>query len=351
MEAQRFEQRLLENLERDRQNRPCMQAADWVKFVFQGMLGVGHNIRSLEDTEKRLREEIKAVQPDAAEALVEPLSPAWFRVNLRRAKAEGIPAEWIACMMVLSDGTPEWTRDDVFRVCRQVAEEDDNCDRQLLDRILDPNWLPGHSEAYHAVCRPAYRVLSSAWKLPLQALCSIAHGYHPGVLITLDGPCASGKTSLAAQLARILDADIVHTDDFVVPHAQKTPERLAVPGGNCDWERLVREVLAPWKAGQGTEIRVYDCHRDCFRATGSLLPGRTLILEGSYANLPAIRRLADTCLFLNVPFAERWRRLEARESPDALKGFRERWIPLENAYFQAYNLPDAVCTVLAENEE
>ena len=68
-------------------------------------------------------------------------------------------------------------------------------------------------------------------------------------LITIDGPCASGKTTLASRLAEMLDAAVIHTDEFVIPHALKTEERLAVPGGNCDSGRLVREVCAPWRAG------------------------------------------------------------------------------------------------------
>ena len=50
-------------------------------------------------------------------------------------------------------------------------------------------------------------------------------------LITIDGPCGSGKSTLAAALSQSLGADVVHMDDFVIPHAQKTPERLALPGG------------------------------------------------------------------------------------------------------------------------
>ena len=32
-------------------------------------------------------------------------------------------------------------------------------------------------------------------------------------LITIDGPCASGKTTLASRLAEMLDASVIHTDD------------------------------------------------------------------------------------------------------------------------------------------
>ena len=75
------------------------------------------------------------------------------------------------------------------------------------------------------------------------------------VLITLDGPCASGKTTLAGRLAKALHAAVLHTDHFVVPHERKTAERLRVPGGNCDWERLTSEVLIPWKGGRAGTFR------------------------------------------------------------------------------------------------
>jgi len=180
------------------------------------------------------------------------------------------------------------------------------------------------------------------WIPLLPALCAAAEKMQSGkhVLITLDGPCASGKTTIARKLAEVLEADVLHTDDFVVPHAQKTPERLSVPGGNCDWERLTAEVLAPWKNGERPAYRRYDWNLD------GLLPSETpesenaIILEGSYCNLPAIRAYADVRLFLVTSEEIRMERLRERESPESLKRFFERWIPLENAYFEAYHLPD-----------
>ena len=111
------------------------------------------------------------------------------------------------------------------------------------------------------------------------------------VLITLDGPCASGKTTLAGRLAKALHAAVLHTDHFVVPHERKTAERLRVPGGNCDWERLTSEVLIPWKEGRAGTFRRYDW------SVGLLPPEplpeeRVMILEGSYCNLPPIRERA-----------------------------------------------------------
>ena len=165
-------------------------------------------------------------------------------------------------------------------------------------------------------------------------------------LITLDGPCASGKTTLAGELAAAFGAAVIHTDDFVIPHAQKTRERLAVPGGNCDVEHLVKEVVAPFKAGDPVRYRRYDCMADCLQPEEELPFAPCLILEGCYCNLPAIRAYADARLFLDAPWEIRERRLLERESAASMQRFLDRWIPLENAYFEAYHLPDAQCRVI-----
>jgi len=171
------------------------------------------------------------------------------------------------------------------------------------------------------------------------------------LLITIDGPCCSGKTTLASELAEKLGAAVVHTDDYVIPHAQKTLERLAVPGGNCDVERLVREVVDPWKKGRRVVYQRYDCRADRLLEPEELRDCGVLILEGSYSNLPPIRAFADVRIFKNTPWEIREKRLAERESPASLKRFYDLWIPLENAYFDAYGLPDDSCVLAGEDSE
>lgn len=171
---------------------------------------------------------------------------------------------------------------------------------------------------------------------------------HP--LITIDGPCASGKTTLAAQLAEMLPAAVVHTDDYVIPHALKTADRLAIPGGNCDEERLVPEVVMPWKRCLPVRMRRYDCKADVLLPEEFLPDRDVLILEGSYCNLPRIRQEADLRIFLNVSRHVQKARLQERETPESLRRFENRWIPLEEAYFTAYGLPDPGCIVICGQE-
>ncbi len=181
-----------------------------------------------------------------------------------------------------------------------------------------------------------------------QVVKMIAENKAKRLLVTIDGPCASGKTTLARRLSEALCAPVIHTDDFVVPHARKTAERLAAPGGNCDAERLVREVLAPFQRGELVRFRRYDCRADRLLPEEELPKGtRALILEGSYCNLPVIREFAGLRLFVDTPEEIRMERLRKRETPESLRRFREKWIPLEKAYFQAYHLPDSGCVILS----
>ena len=166
-------------------------------------------------------------------------------------------------------------------------------------------------------------------------------------LVTIDGPCASGKTTLAERLAEMLQAAVVHTDDYVIPHARKTADRLAIPGGNCDAERLLEEVVAPWKNRRPVRMRRYDCKADLLLPEELLPEKEVLILEGCYCNLPLIRQAADLRIFLDITREEQRARLLKRETPESVKRFYDLWIPLEEAYFTAFQLPDAGCVVFS----
>ena len=166
------------------------------------------------------------------------------------------------------------------------------------------------------------------------------------VLAALDGPCASGKTTLAGQAARHLGCPLVHMDDFFLPPARKTPARLAQPGGNVDWERVRDQVLAPLSRGEPARFSPYRCHTGAYGPPVSLSPAPLVLVEGVYALHPALRGWYDRTVFLTCSPGEQRLRLLAREGPKRLPAFLERWIPLEEAYFQSTGLPGGCDLVL-----
>lgn len=152
------------------------------------------------------------------------------------------------------------------------------------------------------------------------------------VFVAIDGPCTSGKTTLATVLQRRFGGNVLHMDDFFLRPEQRTPERFVEPGGNVDRERFEDEVLAPLAAGKIAQYRPWDCHTGDFAASHNVEPARLTIVEGSYSMHPALRGYYDLMICLTIDSGEQLRRLEAR-NPRMLQRFIDEWIPLENRYF------------------
>ena len=121
-----------------------------------------------------------------------------------------------------------------------------------------------------------------------------------------------------------------------------------MPGGNIDFERFLEEVLLPLKRGEAdVSYRPYDCHRQKMAAPVLLKPGEVCLIEGSYSCHPALWDMYDLHIFLSVDAREQMRRIIGRNGADGAKAFRERWIPLEEAYFAEYRVEER-CEVRLE---
>ena len=158
---------------------------------------------------------------------------------------------------------------------------------------------------------------------------------HPGggFLLALDGRCASGKTTMAERLQRVLPCNVIHMDDFYLPFSQRAAERMAEPGGHIWVERLRTEVLEPLRAGREISYLPYDCHADRFLPQQKADPALPTLVEGSYSCHPALRALYDCCVFLDItPEYQRERLL--RRNPDSFEAFKKMWIPREEYYFK-----------------
>lgn len=160
------------------------------------------------------------------------------------------------------------------------------------------------------------------------------------VCIAIDGNCCAGKTTMAIRLGDVLDASVFHLDDYFLQPHMRTQQRLSQPGGNVDAERFLADVLLPASRGETAQVQKYDCHADMLLAPVSILSRRVTIIEGAYCLHPLLSSYYDLKIFCRIDPMLQETRILARNGADALKMFQERWIPLENRYFQALNIQE-----------
>lgn len=163
-------------------------------------------------------------------------------------------------------------------------------------------------------------------------------------VIAIDGRCGSGKSTLASALSKALDCGVIHMDDFFLPPALRTAERLTEVGGGVHYERFTEEILPNLKSSLPFSYRAYQCSTGEHR-TVSVKSGAYFIVEGSYSHHPNFENYADLRVFLNIDENEQLKRLRHR-NPQKLLDFTEKWIPAEEAYFESLQIKEKANLIL-----
>ena len=159
------------------------------------------------------------------------------------------------------------------------------------------------------------------------------------VIVAIDGRCASGKTTLAEKLQEKLSCNVIHGDEFFLRPNQRTVERLSVPGGNVDYERLLEEVILPLRENRDFTYRPYDCKTCSLKEPVQVKAKRITIIEGSYSCHPYLWEYYNLRIFLTIDKKTQRERIQKRNAENA-EVFFEKWIPLEEAYFKAYAIEE-----------
>ena len=190
-------------------------------------------------------------------------------------------------------------------------------------------------------------------KSDLEAICAaVAEMTARGekVALAIDGPAASGKTTLAAALSARFCAPIVHMDDFFLRPEQRTPERCAEAGGNVDWERFLAEIAPNIKNHGAFSYRRFDCEKMALGESVGIPENDVVSVEGSYSCHVNLIYLYDFKVFLKISKSEQRRRILERNGEDGLLAFEEKWIPLEMQYFDAQKT-EQKCDFVIDNTD
>lgn len=350
-----FEYYLREQLKK----HPSMQIQDVIKLCYQAAYGAEHLLSDPVRAKKYLERELAEVIAADGE-LYEQISPKVCRVNLSAWKAKGLPIEWLFRMFAASCKV-EPNGEERFRAYLSAAE---HC---LVDTVFTENeWtkyldeyqntgMPAvhHSGQYRIAEHPSYRIVESRFCRTISVLeraKDYVHGDQPCV-IAMDGRAASGKTTLAESLRIVLDADVIHMDDFFLPPALRTEDRLSEAGGNIHYERFLEEVIPNVLQKKPFAYRIFDCGKMDFCGVREIGDKPFRIIEGSYSHHPKFGRYADITVFLNVSPEAQIKRIRARNGEKMLERFLHRWIPMEEKYFAQYSIGDHADITVDSQEE
>ncbi len=325
---------------------PLMQICDMFKFLHQSSFGCEHAVSSADHATELIKKEAEGLHPTAPEA-PEALDGAYSRVPLSRL-FNGLSAETLGKLFAMSaktekDGTAN------LKEKLKVAEELIDCGELPFDSQeffrLSKEWeeqgFPAlhHSPEFRSLYHPSYRVISKDYIpfLPLFAKLDtlLSKG---SVRLAIEGGSASGKTTLGALLEQIYNCTVFHMDDFFLRPEQRTPLRLAEPGGNVDRERFLEEVLIPLGKNETVNYRPFNCQTAELSEAIPITPKKLTVTEGAYSMHPDLAKFYDYSVFLDIDAGLQKKRIEKRNSPQMANRFFTQWIPLEQKYFEKLNI-------------
>jgi hypothetical protein len=145
-------------------------------------------------------------------------------------------------------------------------------------------------------------------------------------VIAVDGGAASGKTTLAAELAATLTSvSVVHTDDLLAGWDDQF----------TFWPRLRADILGPIAQGRSGRLRPYDWASGRFGDDEVEVPvTRNLIVEGVSA-VEACGEWLALGILITAAREERERRWRDRDGELSAEAIR--WLDREDGYFARLN--------------
>ncbi len=166
---------------------------------------------------------------------------------------------------------------------------------------------------------------------------SILNSITSPMIILIDGRCLSGKTVLAAQLADKLDCDVIHMDDFYLPIDKRSENWKNEIAGNIDKDRFHKEIIQPLINHQDYIYQSFSCATQQFNEPIKISYKPITIIEGSYSFYLFRNEKVDLKILLDIDKDKQIERILTR-NPHSLENFQQTWIPLEEYYYQNFNM-------------
>ena len=338
---------------------PSIMPQDIIKMCFQAAYGAEHLLRDIDRVHTYFDNEYENCK-ETNEPIIEMLADDVCRVNLGAWKKHKLPPKWLFDMFVQAASTKmensqekffsyidEWEKAILELQPPSLRYQDFKAyvGGYIADSENGQPYAVHHSQNYRDAEHPAYRVVSGAF-IKIAQICSrIKLGQSPYV-IAFDGRSGAGKTTIVAGLESVVGSEIVCMDDFFLPQALRTPERLAEPGGNIHYERFKEEVLPNLSKGEPFTYQVFDCISMSIISTKTVNAANIIAVEGAYSHHPIFGNYMDMKVFVDIHPADQIKRIIARDGKNAANMFLNRWIPMEEKYLAEFDVKENADLVL-----
>lgn len=316
---------------------PEAEICDAVNFLYEASFGGGYMISDSRSSYIGLCKEADSLPKTREAAPVEDLGDF---VRLDLSILERISPATMNAMLLASRRSVSQDKQPFLSLLDDFAASAyfDAQEKQDYLRQYAASGYPEvlHSDAYCAAYSPSYRIIRKEY-IPFLNVFSAIDARRKDdqpILIAIDGQCGSGKSTLGRLLYSVYPCNLFHTDDFFLPKSMRTPERYATPGGNIHWERIRDEIIVPVKNGTPFSFRKFDCSKMDYGETVCVQPEEINILEGSYSVHPALIDAYTLKIFLKTSPEIQSARILARDGAEKHAVFLQKWIPLENLYFE-----------------
>lgn len=337
-------------------NHPSMQPQDIVKLCYQAAFGAEHLLLDISKAKAYFLSEYASISASDCE-LYEEISPSVCRVNLAAWKSTAMPEEWLFNMFVASTNIQHGGQ-ELFGDYLELAEK--TLQNETITFTLD-EWetylkqyreaeihAVHHSEAYRKQEHPAYRIIDKRFLrlLPILQKAAALSRENSAKVIVIDGRSASGKSTIAEYLKQVLNAGIVHIDDFFLPPDLRTLERFTEPGGNVHYERFTEEILPHISNAEAFSYRIFDCSKLDYHGLRTIAESQWRVVEGAYSCHPYFGDYADLKVFSDINADEQMERIVRRNGTEMAKRFHTEWIPMEERYYEYYQIKEKADVVI-----
>ena len=324
-----------DNLNRELEKYPKATLQDQIKFLYQATLGCEHAITNNELTYEKLVEECNQLENTTYR--IEPLSDQFVRFYLFHASE--IEMKTIQ-QLFIKTSMCSTNKDDFIEALKQLNQSVE------IQKYIDSGCPAlSHSKIYHDSYQPHYRILKREYAYYFDIFVEINRrlDQKQDLMIAIDGMCGSGKSTLGAILHEVYDSYLFHMDDFYLQTFQRTPQRYKTPGENVDHERFLKEILIPLSKKQTVFYQKFSCDTMDLETNITPYPYKKInIIEGTYSLHPDLRNYYDFKIGLKIDPDYQLERILYRNGPIVLEQFKEKWIPLENLYFNSLHIFDIV---------